>query len=130
MAEDVEKLQDEYKNVCKSMNKTKVISLQEKLKKTMPFWTTKILNQMKSDINLNKSMEGKERIKQDLLFLESMMWDRKVSYSSADKIYKKIVEKKAKRAAKEDKRNKDYKIKDQPCSFTATVSYDFDGTVS
>ena len=31
MAEDVEKLQDEYKNVCKSMNKTKVISLQEKL---------------------------------------------------------------------------------------------------
>ena len=73
MAEDVEKLQDEYKNVCKSMNKTKVISLQEKLKKTMPFWTTKILNQMKSDINLNKSMKGKERIKQDLLFLESMM---------------------------------------------------------
>ena len=88
MVQDVQKLHNSYLTVRKSNRQNSIQSFQSKLHNTMPFWKRNTLTTMKAKINSQRTGKlEKNRISEDLKFLESMMRDRAASYSSKDKVY-------------------------------------------
>ena len=106
MCEKVESLVDDYRNVCKAYNYTMVEKFKKKLNQTMPFWPRDLLTKMEAKLNSFGTSDVEETmIKEDLLFLKSMMDDRIAQYSSKDKVNNPRIAKSTLRKAKEQSKN-------------------------
>jgi len=88
MAEKVEALHNEYKNLIKLNPKRRkgskaVATFQDKLLMTMPFWPRNVLTIMEES-KRGKNENEKNAIAEDISFLKSMMTDRVASYQGKD----------------------------------------------
>ena len=99
-AEDIRKIHDEFRRVNKKKNPSRIESFRAKLKTTMPFWPRNIIKLMEDKLsnNLTTKLE-KERLREDIPYLKSMMGNRVATYSSGDENHQKLTAAKRKREA-------------------------------
>ena len=88
MAEKVEALHNEYKNLIKLNPERRkgskaVATFQDKLLMTMPFWPRNVLTIIEES-KRGKNENEKNAIAEDISFLKSMMTDRVASYQGQD----------------------------------------------
>ena len=105
MLANIRSLHDEFLRLQKAYHVPSVTKYKAKLGLTMPFWPNNILNIMEAKIaDVNTSAEDKANLSEDKLFMESMMSDRKSSYSQLDKSNKdRIIRRKQKLVNKKPK---------------------------
>ena len=84
-AQDILKLNDEFKSVNKFKTTKRIEKFRTKLRKTMPFWARGTLESMEKKIanNLTSEFERK-RLEEDSGFLRKMMGSRDASCTSND----------------------------------------------
>lgn len=85
---------------------------------TMKFYKKSVLQDMEAQ-KLHKTTKEKESIDADIAFMQSMITDRKASYSGIDKVNAKVVEKRQKRTYDEAFPKRDHSV-----MFKETVEFE------